>query len=171
VAIAKFLSLEKKYGYEFILERKVEPKEIIKTRHIPKPMGWRYEPNAHGKAPCPCPMCILSGGFKTSALKEKCVPDISRKDARTVLQESQDSEEINDALRRMQGKWRKESPEYLQHLLHSQDEFVLYSLVELLAEHRHPLAKEYLAELAKNDDEDSSELARQCLQNIQRMCK
>jgi hypothetical protein len=166
IAIKTFLSKEEKYGYEFILERKVELSEIIKTRIIPKPMGWRYEPNLHGKEPCPCPMCILKGGFRTSGLKEKYDPSISRKNARAILQKSNDNEDIVGALERMQGKWRKESPEYLERLIKSQDEYVLYALVKLLVLHRHPLAKEYLEVLAKNQDEDSSELARQCLEKI-----
>lgn len=165
-AIERFLSLDEKYGYEFILERKVDPKEILKTRSIPKPMGWRYEPSAHGKEPCPCPMCILSGGFKTSALKESHEPSMSREKARNTLQKSNDNEEIVEALERMQGKWRRESPKYLYRFLNSTDEYVLYALVELLAEHRHPLAKEYLELLAKNTDEDSSELAKRCLGKI-----
>ena len=165
-AIEIFLSQEKQYGYEFILERKVQPNEIVKTRTIPKPMGWRYEPNSHGKEPCPCPMCILKGGFKTSALKEKYNPNISREEARQILVESNDTDKIVEALERMQGKWRKESPEYLERLVTAQDEYVLYALVELLAAHRHPLAKEYLQILASNEDEDSSELARKCLEKI-----
>jgi len=165
-AIAVFLSQKEKYGYEFILERKVQPSEIVKTRAIPKPMGWRYEPNAHGKQPCPCPMCILSGGFKTSALKERYEPSITREQARNVLRESNNDEDIVEALERMQGKWRKESPAYLKRFVSSQDEYVLYALVELLAEHRHPLAKQYLQILSMNQDEDSSELARRCLEMI-----
>ena len=166
IAIGMFLDQEEKYGYEFILERKVEPKEIIKTRTIQKPMGWRYEPNAHGKEPCPCPMCILKGGYKTANLKEKVTPNISRQKARIILNESNDDDELVEALERMQGKWRRESPEYLKRLISSQDEYVLYALVELLAEHRHPLAIDYLEILARNQDEDSSELAKKCLKKI-----
>ena len=166
IAIEIFLAQDDKYGYEFILERKVEAKEIINTRIIQKPMGWRYEPNSHGKQPCPCPMCILRGGYRTSGLKEKNDSNISRQKAQIILKESHDDNELVEALERMQGKWRKESPEYLKRLINSQDEYVLYSLVELLAQYRHPLAKEYLTILANNEDEDSSQLARQCLEKI-----
>lgn len=69
-AISTFIEAEDKLGYEFFIERKIEPKEILKFRKIPKPMGWRYEPHAHGKKPCSCPMCLQPGGYKTSKLKE-----------------------------------------------------------------------------------------------------
>ena len=111
-------------------------------------------------------MCILRGGYRTSGLKEKNDSNISRQKAQIILKESHDDNELVEALERMQGKWRKESPEYLKRLINSQDEYVLYSLVELLAQYRHPLAKEYLTILANNEDEDSSQLARQCLEKI-----
>lgn len=163
-AVAEFMANEDQVGYEFFIERKVLPSEISGIRKIPKPMGWRYEPNAHGKVPCPCPMCIQPGGFKTADLKEKRQLEITREEAREILLHSNDESKLVEALERMQGKWRKESPEYLERLLQSTDEYVLYALVELLAEHRHALAKSYLAILAENEDEDSSELARKCLQ-------
>ena len=70
-AIKLFLDLEDKLGYRIFIERKIEVKEITKIRHIPKPMGWRYEPHAQGKEPCPCPVCIQRGGFKTNKLREE----------------------------------------------------------------------------------------------------
>ncbi len=163
VAIERFLSHEDKLGFEFFLERKVTVGEIIKTRVIQKPMGWRYQPLAHGKKPCPCPMCIQPGGFGTASLKEKREYRFSRNQAREILLTSDDDNELVYALERMKGKWRRESPDYLARLLESSDEYVLYALVELLAEYRHPRAREYLKILAKGEDEDASALARECL--------
>jgi hypothetical protein len=165
-AVEEFMANEEQFGYEFFIERKILPSEISGIRTIPKPMGWRYEPNAHGKEPCPCPVCIQAGGFKTANLKERREPKTSREEARETLLHSNDEDKLVEALERMQGKWRKESPEYLKRFLQSTDEYVLYALVELLAEHRHPLAKSYLSILAGSEDEDSSELARKCLQRI-----
>jgi len=162
-AIKEFMAKEDQLGYEFFIERKVLSSEISNIRKISKPMGWRYEPNAHGKKPCPCPMCIQGGGFKTASLKEKRDVALSREEAKEILNSSNDDDKLVIAIERMQGKWRKESPKYLERLIQSNDEYVLYSLVELLAEYRHPLAKTYLSILAEGEDEDSSELARKYL--------
>ncbi len=162
-AIGEFMKAEDKFGYEFFIQRKIEPKEIKKFRYIPKPMGWRYEPNAHGKPPCPCPMCIQRGGYKTNKLKEDFSPEITREEAFKIIATSNKCEELADAIFRLQGKWRKESPEYLARLLEVKDELVHWGLAQLLSEYRHPLAKEYLQILANSPYEDVSELAQEYL--------
>ena len=167
-AIELFMSLEDKLGYEFFIERKIEAKEVMKVRHIPKPMGWRYEPASHGKEPCPCPMCIQPGGYKTNKLKEKHKATYSRKEAREILLHSNAEDELNEAISCMKGKWRKESPEYLERLLKSEDEYLLYSLTEFISEHRHPLAIEYLTILSVSNDEDVRELSLECIKNLTR---
>ncbi|MCK5854228.1 MAG: hypothetical protein KAG56_03335 [Sulfurovaceae bacterium] len=163
-AIDIFKKIEDKLGYEFFIERKIKANEITKMRHISKPMGWRYEPKAHGKAPCPCPMCIQKGGFKTNSLKEKNEHEISQKKAKEIIAFSNDEYDICDAISRLNGKWRKESPEYLERLLEFKDEYLLDMLVEYLAEFRHPLAKQYLSILAKSEFEDIKELAESYLE-------
>lgn len=162
-AIKLFLDQEDKLGYEFFIERKIEVKEITKIRHIPKPMGWRYEPHAHGKEPCPCPVCIQRGGFKTNKLREDDSHSISRLEAKEIIAKSNDDDDIWLALLRLSGKRRKESPEYLKRLLEFSDDYLLEALVGLLAEFRHPLAKEYLSILASSDNEDIKELATEYL--------
>ena len=165
-AIRMYMDTDDKLGYEFFIERKIEPKEILKTRSIRKPMGWRYEPEAHGKKPCPCPMCIQSGGYKTYKLKEKTEYNISRKEAKEIISVSNDADELYEAVTRLQGKSRKESPEYLARLISIDDEYLLYSLVELIAEHRHPKSIELLKDISKLTDEDARELAINYLKNL-----
>ncbi|MCG8313961.1 MAG: hypothetical protein MI976_12155 [Pseudomonadales bacterium] len=162
-AISILMETEDKLGYEFFIERKIEPKEILKFRKIAKPMGWRYEPDAHGKKPCPCPMCLQPGGYKTNKLKEVYSEQMSRSEAKEIIGSSDDEDELWEAVRRLQGKWKKDSPQYLARLLSFKDEFLLCDLVELLSEYRHPLAKEYLEVLAKSKSEDVSELASEYL--------
>lgn len=162
-AISKFMNAEDKLGYEFFIERKIEPKEILKFREIAKPMGWRYEPDAHGKKPCPCPMCLQPGGYKTNKLKEIYNEQMSRAEAKEVISSSNDEDKLWEAVRRLQGKWKKDAPEYLARLLTFKDEYLLCDLVELLSEYRHPLAKEYLEILAKSESEDVSQLASEYL--------
>jgi hypothetical protein len=44
-------------GFEVIIPRRIEPREIRRTRRLPQIVGWRYFPGAHGKKPCGCPFC------------------------------------------------------------------------------------------------------------------
>lgn len=43
-------------GYEVILPRSIQPREITAVRPVPA-VGWRYFPAAKGRAPCFCPYC------------------------------------------------------------------------------------------------------------------
>jgi hypothetical protein len=60
-------------GWEFILPRSIEPREILKIRPVSRVVGWRYMPGAHGHAPCPCDYCTkgLYGGRR---LRERLDP-------------------------------------------------------------------------------------------------
>jgi hypothetical protein len=111
-------------------------------------------------------MCIQKGGFKTNSLKDKYEHDISRKRAKEIIAISDVEDEICEAIGRLNGKWRKESPEYLERLLTFEDEFLLDMLVEFLAEFRHPLAKDYLSILAKSEYKDIRELSQEYLAKV-----
>lgn len=161
-AMKRFLELDDPLGYEFTIERKIIPKEIVKIRHITKPMGWRYKPHIHGEEPSSSPMILQAGGYKTVALKEK-VDKLSYKEAKEILIKSDDVEELLSALYDFMGKKRRESPIYLERLLAIDDEWLLYALVQCLAEFRDPLAREYLTILASSNDEDVAELAKEYL--------
>ncbi|MGI0119420.1 hypothetical protein [Zooshikella sp. RANM57] len=158
-AISLFMYAEDKLGYEFFIDRKIEPNEILKFRKIPKPMGWRYQPHAHGKKPCPCPMCMQAGGYKTRSLKEIESESITKAEAIEIIATSSDEDALWEAVCRLQGKWKKDSPQFLERLLNFTDEFLLCDLIELLSEYRHPLAKEYLVRLTQSSCDDVSELA------------
>ncbi len=163
--ISHFLDEEDKLGYEFFIERKINPNEILRTGNIPKPMFWRYEPKAHGKKPCQCPMCILRGGFKTNRIKEKTEVPFSRDRAKEIILASNDEDELLEAIIRLKGKWKKESPQFLKRLLDFEDEYLLYELVGLLHEYCNPLAKEYKEKLSCSHDEEVKELAIEYLED------
>lgn len=165
-AISLFLQEPDPLGFEFCIERKISPKEIVKTRHIPKPMGWRYTPQAHGTKPCPCPMCLQKGGYKTQSLKEQSKTTLSRNEAKEIIAKSNDEAKIHDAIIRLRGKWKKYSPEYLEHLMASNDEYMLYDLILLLIEHKHPKTIEYLNQLTQHPIDETKEDAREELQKL-----
>jgi hypothetical protein len=161
-AVAEFNVLENQLGYEFFIDRKIEAKEIVKINRIPKPMGWRYSITAHGTRPCGCPMCLQFGGYKTKRFREE-IFNMSRKEAKVIILNSNDDEELWDALSSMPGKKRKESPEYLERLLSNKDEFVQYALAKFLTEFWHPLAIEYMNILRKTNDKDIIEIVDEYL--------
>ncbi len=57
-------------GYEVLIPRKIEPSEIHAIRPVSQVIGWRYYPDAHGKRPCGCPVCIPRGSIKSRRLRD-----------------------------------------------------------------------------------------------------
>ena len=55
-------------GYEVAVPRTVQPGEVRRTRSVPQVVGWRYFPDAHGKPPCSCEVC-LRGTFGAARLR------------------------------------------------------------------------------------------------------
>jgi len=91
---------------------------------------------------------------------------MSRKEAKDILVKSNDDDELWKAVCRLQGKWKRESPQYLERLLEFEDKYLLIELVELLSEYRHPLAKNYLKKLSTSLHDDVKELSLQYLGKI-----
>lgn len=57
-------------GFEVIVPRRIDAKEIHRVRTLPQVVGWRYYPGAHGKRPCGCPYC-QRGEYGGRRLREK----------------------------------------------------------------------------------------------------
>lgn len=57
-AIKEIMEMEDPLGYELIIDRKIEPGEITKVKHLPQKVGWRYMPNSKGQKPCNCEYCL-----------------------------------------------------------------------------------------------------------------
>ncbi len=58
-------------GYEIIIPRKIQPKEIRKVRALPQKLGWRYWPEAHGHRPCGCPVCWERGSIRSRRIRDE----------------------------------------------------------------------------------------------------
>lgn len=57
-AAAEFMTAESREGWEVIIPRRIEAKEVHRIRSLPQVFGWRYYPGAKGKAPfCVCKFC------------------------------------------------------------------------------------------------------------------
>ena len=73
-AIGEIMSLDDPLGYELIIDRKIEPKEISSIRHLSQTLGWRYSPKSNGKRPCACEYC-LRGTIKGRRTKNRLDPE------------------------------------------------------------------------------------------------
>jgi hypothetical protein len=69
-AAGLLIHLQSAEGYEVLIPRKVQAKEIHDIRPLPQVLGWRYYPNAHGHAPCGCPVCQPRGEIKSRRLRD-----------------------------------------------------------------------------------------------------
>src|SRR5215469_5278733 len=56
-------------GYEVIVPRKITESQIHRIKRLPQVLGWRYNPDSHGKKPCRCPVC-LRGRYGAQKLRE-----------------------------------------------------------------------------------------------------
>ena len=57
-------------GYEVLILRRIEPKEILRVRELRQGIGWRYWPESHGKKPCSCDFC-QKGRIKSRSIRER----------------------------------------------------------------------------------------------------
>lgn len=69
-AIKEIMEMDDPLGYELIIDRKIEAKEITKIKHLPQTLGWRYMPGSKVKKPCNCEYC-LRGTIKGKRTKNR----------------------------------------------------------------------------------------------------
>ena len=69
-AAARFRS-EQKLGFETIIPRSIQPREVHAIRALPQTLGWRYFPGAHEKGIfCGCEYC-MKGEYKSKSIRER----------------------------------------------------------------------------------------------------
>lgn len=69
-AAAEFMAAENREGWEVIIPRRIEPKEIHRVKQLPQVVGWKYYPGAKGRKPCPCEYCTR-GEYGARKLRER----------------------------------------------------------------------------------------------------
>lgn len=85
-------------GYEIIVPRSINSKEIHKIKSLPQILGWRYYPQAHSDKPnCACPMCLPSGSIKSRKLRERLEPPEKRQNYPELISELKTTED-NDKI-------------------------------------------------------------------------
>ena len=88
---------------------------------------------------------------------------MSKNEAKEIILSSDYEDKLLEAVHCLEGKWKRESPKFLERLLSFDDDYLLFGVIRLLAEYRHPLAKEYLIKLSHSVDEDVREYAQKYL--------
>jgi hypothetical protein len=163
VAIKEIMSLEDPLGYELIVDRKIEPKEIDKIRLLPPKIGWRYFPHSHqGKPTCACPVCIRRGSIKGKKLREKLEPPAKKVNFEQLLSRlmtETDEFEIDSLLCSIQSSRRRSDPNQLLFLLDRKSDSVNQSLAMALGAFRHENTKKILQQLMESKDEDTREFS------------
>ncbi|WP_236141372.1 hypothetical protein [Nostoc sp. CMAA1605] len=69
-AAGMIMEAKNSQGYEVFIPRKIAADEIKHIKALPQVLGWRYYPEAHGKKPCGCPVCLLKGEIKSRKIRQ-----------------------------------------------------------------------------------------------------
>ncbi len=166
-AIKEIMEMEDPLGYELIIDRKVEAKEITRIKTLPQNVGWRYFPASHSKKPlCDCPVCISPGTIKSKRLRNKIAsPDIEMTfdQLLVALQNEQDDDAIEDLLWTVRNSRRKADPNELVFLLQRRSVSVNQYLALALRAFKHKNSKQILFGLLSESDDDTREFAADSL--------
>ena len=66
---AAMIAANNQEGYEVIVPRRIDKKEIHRVKALRQVTGWRYYPGSHGRRPCGCPFC-QRGNYGARRLRE-----------------------------------------------------------------------------------------------------
>lgn len=67
-------------GYEIVVPRSIDPREIVRIAVLPRGIGWRYMPEAKStdRWPCDCPMCVPRGEVNARRYRMR-LPELQRR--------------------------------------------------------------------------------------------
>jgi hypothetical protein len=69
-AVDAFSAATDPIGWEVLVPRPIEAKEIIRVRRLSQVIGWRFYPKAKGRVPCTCDFCIR-GEYGAAKLRKR----------------------------------------------------------------------------------------------------
>lgn len=169
-AIKEIRSMEDPLGYELLIDRKIESKEIESIRRLPQNMGWRYFPASHEKGiGCACPMCLPRGSIKAKNLRDKLDPPVRRPAYPELLAKilvEEDPDEIENLLWSVKANRRRSDPQRLMFLLDKNSDDINRLLARTLAVFRHKHTRSCLNALLSLPDEDTRENAASSLLSL-----
>ncbi|MEU5694427.1 HEAT repeat domain-containing protein [Actinosynnema sp. NPDC020468] len=154
-AVALIRDHEDPRGYEVVLARGVSRREIHRVRPVSRVVGWRYRPDAHGRTPCPCPVCCF-GDYGSARIRARLGdPDDTRVETKpelmAMLAEADSVSDLTIALFQL-GTRSRGNPEELAHLLDHPSAEVREQLAKTLAAYRGPRAAAMLRVLAEDPE-------------------
>jgi hypothetical protein len=164
-AIKEIQTIEDPLGYEIIIDRKIEAKEIDKIKSLPQNIGWRYKPRSNGLKPCGCDYCIKSS-IKGNRVRQKYDPKektISYKEILEKLKVEDDIYEIENLLCSVRSKKRKGDPTELLFLLDKNSTSIDQEIALTLKMFRNKATRAILLQLLDKDDSDTKEFAADSL--------
>lgn len=168
--IRDFLDREDRLGYEFLIERKIEPSEIAKVRYLPQGIGWRYVPHSHRKESlCVCPMCVSSGEINARKKINKVEPPEPRlpyPDLLARLKVETDEFEVGVLFSQIKSKRRKSDPEELRFIMDKGELSDIEWLAATLSSFKHPNALKMLLELCQYEVGEVRELSAEAILEI-----
>ncbi|MDB5206810.1 MAG: hypothetical protein JWR72_1885 [Flavisolibacter sp.] len=164
-AIKEIQAIDDPLGYEIIIDRKIEAKEVDKIKNLPQNIGWRYKPRANGLKPCGCDYCIKST-IKGNRVRQKYDPkeqSISYKEILERLKIENDISEIENLLCSVRSKKRKGDPTELLFLLDKNSTSIDQEIALTLKMFKHKVSRAILLQLLDKDDSDTREFAADSL--------
>lgn len=166
-AIKEIMHLEDPLGYELIIDRKIEAKEIDKIKCLPQNIGWRYFPASQGKKPtCTCPVCISPGSIKGKRLRDKLNPPVKEmgyNEAILKLKTAKTEDEIDSLLLTIQRTKRRADPTELLFLLDKHSDSINQSVALTLGSYKHKNTRSILFKLLTSNDVVTKEFATDSL--------
>jgi len=160
-AIKEIQTMDDPLGYEIIIDRKINAKEIERVKNLPQTIGWRYKPRSNGQKPCSCDYCIKST-IKANRIREKFEPKESSSSYNELLKRlkiKEDVSEIEDLLCRIRSKRRKGDPNVLLFLLDKNSVSIDQEIALTLQKFRHKNTRPMLQILLAKPDNDTREFA------------
>lgn len=166
-AIREIMSLDDPLGYELIIDRKIEPREIEKIRNLPQTLGWRYIPSSHQEKPsCVCRVCIPPGSIKSRRLREKLQPPVKAlayDEILLQLQVAENERAIENLLWDIGRIRRRADPTALLFLLERNSPSIDQVVAATLSVYRHKNTRGILLGLLNSSDDDTREFASDSL--------
>ncbi len=153
-AIKEIQTIDDPLGYEIIIDRKIESKEIDKIKSLPQTIGWRYQPRSHGTKPCSCDYCNR-GNIKADRIRQKYDPKEKIPSYKIIIEKlrvTENEDEISDLLMNIRSKKRKGDPTELMFLLDKNSASIDQDLALTLAKYNHKAAKPMLLKLLEKVD-------------------
>jgi len=80
-AAGLILAADDPRGYEVVVPRRIEAREIVRIAELPRAIGWRYAPTIKNKPMwlCDCPVCLPRGEVKAARYRDRVRAEMRRR--------------------------------------------------------------------------------------------